>query len=316
MINSVAVLEFHEVSKTYHSRRGDVCALNGMSFRLEAGAIHVLLGPNGAGKTTSLEMAVGLRRPDSGNVRTLGLDPLVDGEELHRWVSLQPQEVTVFEYLRVGEILDMWASLYDNPHPREDILTSLDLADLTDRQITKLSGGQKQRLNVALAMVSKPELLILDEPSTGLDPRARETLWDTLKTWRDQGTTIVLSTHSMEEAHALADTVMIIDHGTCIDHGTPAVILKRHAGTPTITFRTVRPMPAEIREKLTDVGTLSIDGYGTGLLRTPNTDRALALLSASGVAVDIRVTHPTLADAYKEATGTELATTTTIGAQS
>ncbi|MFT3945299.1 MAG: ABC transporter ATP-binding protein [Ancrocorticia sp.] len=315
MPNSVPVLEFRDVTKTYRSRRGAVHALNGMSFRLNAGAIHVLLGPNGAGKTTSLEMAVGLRRPDSGSVRTLGLDPLARGAELQQRVSLQPQEVTVFEYLRVGEILDMWASLYDNPHPREEILASLDLANLTDRQITKLSGGQKQRLNVALAMVSKPDLLILDEPSTGLDPRARETLWDTLKTWRDQGTTIVLSTHSMEEAHALADAVMIIGGGTCIDQGTPAELLERHAEAPAVTFRAIRPILGEIRAELNALGTLPMNDDEAGAVRTHDTDRALTILAGTGAVVDLRVDHPTLADAYKTATGTELAATM-IGAQS
>lgn len=187
-------IEMVDAWKVYKTPGGTVEALRGINLALELGMIHVLLGPNGSGKTTSLETAVGLRSLTRGTVRTLGVNPKKADREIHSRVAIQPQEVKVFEYLRVGEILRLWASFYpDSRASTGSILESLELDHLVKRQVTKLSGGQRQRLNVALAMVSQPELLILDEPSTGLDPRARQQLWSVLKEWGEEGTTIVLS---------------------------------------------------------------------------------------------------------------------------
>lgn len=177
MTDQSPALELRDVRKRYDTPGGTIDALAGMTLTAEQHKIHAFLGPNGAGKSTSLEMTVGLRTPDSGTVRTLGLDPRTARDELSRRVAIQPQEAKIFEYLRVGELLDLWSSFYDHPRPAGEILDSLELTKFVKRQVTKLSGGTLQRLNVALAMVSDPELLILDEPSTGLDPRARERLW-------------------------------------------------------------------------------------------------------------------------------------------
>lgn len=175
-------IEMVDAWKVYKTPGGTVEALRGINLALELGMIHVLLGPNGSGKTTSLETAVGLRSLTRGTVRTLGVNPKKADREIHSRVAIQPQEVKVFEYLRVGEILRLWASFYpDSRASTGSILESLELDHLVKRQVTKLSGGQRQRLNVALAMVSQPELLILDEPSTGLDPQARQQLWSVLK---------------------------------------------------------------------------------------------------------------------------------------
>ncbi|WP_244963334.1 AAA family ATPase [Actinomyces trachealis] len=216
-----------------------------------------------------------------------------------------------FEYLRVGELLDLWSSLYDRPRPVDEILDSLELAKYVKRQVTKLSGGTLQCVNVALAMVSDPELLILDEPSTGLDPRARERLWSVLGSWRDRGTTVVLSTHSMEEAAALADSVFIVDRGRCVSSGTAEELISTFAGEPTVFFRLSGDLSEDAASRLRSLGGLTINPDNSAALKTTRTDEALALLSQTAGCHDFSIHQPTLGDAYLAATGTELTATTT-----
>ena len=304
-------LELRDVRKRYDTPGGAINALAGMTLTAERHKIHAFLGPNGAGKSTSLEMTVGLRTPDSGTVRTLGLDPRTARDELSRRVAIQPQEAKIFEYLRVGELVELWSSFYDHPRPAGEILDSLELTKFVKRQVTKLSGGTLQRLNVALAMVSDPELLILDEPSAGLDPRARKKLWSVLGSWRDRGTTIVLSTHSMEEATALADSVFIVDRGRCVSSGTPEELISSFAGGPTVVFHLSGDLPRDAGAQLTSLGELTVNPDRSAALNTARTDEALALLSRTAGCHDLSVRQPTLGDAYLAATGTELTATTT-----
>ncbi|WP_366180638.1 ABC transporter ATP-binding protein [Actinomyces timonensis] len=286
-----------------------------MTLSAEQHKIHAFLGPNGAGKTTSLEMAVGLRAPDSGTVRTLGLDPITAHQELSQRVAIQPQEAKIFEHLRVRELVELWASFYARPYPTGAVLESLELTHVLDRQVTKLSGGTLQRLNVALAMVANPEVLILDEPSTGLDPRAREQLWSVLSSWRDRGTTIILSTHSMEEATALADSVFIVDAGRCVKAGAPEELISSLAGGPSVTFQVAEPLTEVDRAQLRALGELDIKPDRTATLNTPRTDEALQLLSRIGGCHSLSIHHPTLGDAYRAATGIDLISTSdTTGA--
>lgn len=311
MTDQSPALELRDVRKRYDTPGGTIDALAGMTLTAEQHKIHAFLGPNGAGKSTSLEMTVGLRTPDSGTVRTLGLDPRTARDELSRRVAIQPQEAKIFEYLRVGELLDLWSSFYDHPRPAGEILDSLELTKFVKRQVTKLSGGTLQRLNVALAMVSDPELLILDEPSTGLDPRARERLWSVLSSWRDHGTTIVLSTHSMEEATALADFVFIVDRGRCVSSGTPEELITSFTGGPVVVFRLFGDLPDVDAARLKSLGDLTVNPDRSATLNTARTDEALALLSRTAGCHDLGVRRPTLGDAYLAATGTELTATTT-----
>ncbi|SDN94954.1 ABC-2 type transport system ATP-binding protein [Actinomyces ruminicola] len=299
-------VEMRDVRKSYNTPGGTIHAVDSMTLRAEPHRIHALLGPNGAGKTTSLEMIVGLRRPDQGVVRTLGLDPATAGRELSTRVAIQPQEAKIFERLRVGELMTLWSSFYTHPRPAEEVLDSLELTNYVNREVTKLSGGTRQRLNVALAMVANPELLILDEPSTGLDPRAREHLWSVLASWRDRGLTIVMSTHSMEEATALADSVFIIDHGSCASAGTPEELIRTLAGGPAVHFQIVRELDDADTARLRQLGELVINADRTGHLTTDRTDEALAVLAADGRCRDLRIQVPTLADAYFAATGNQL----------
>ena len=177
---------------------------------------------------------------------------------------------------------------------------------MVKRQVTKLSGGQRQRLNVALAMVSQPELLILDEPSTGLDPRARQQLWSVLKEWGEEGTTIVLSTHSMEEAHALAQSVAIIDKGECVQSGSPEQLIEHFCGGPYVSFELISPLDAEEEKILREFGKITVDSKGATAVSSAQTDDVLAFLSRTGKAKGIQVQHPTLGDAYFAATGTNI----------
>lgn len=195
--------------------------------------------------------------------------------------------------------------------PAGEILDSLELTKFVKRQVTKLSGGTLQRLNVALAMVSDPELLILDEPSTGLDPRARERLWSVLSSWRDHGTTIVLSTHSMEEATALADFVFIVDRGRCVSSGTPEELISSFAGGPAVVFRLSGDLPDADAARLKSLGDLTVNPDRSATLNTARTDEALALLSRTAGCHDLGIRRPTLGDAYLAATGTELTAATT-----
>lgn len=300
-------IEMVDAWKVYKTPGGTVEALRGINLALELGMIHVLLGPNGSGKTTSLETTVGLRSLTRGTVRTLGVNPKKADREIHSRVAIQPQEVKVFEYLRVGEILRLWASFYPESRASTgNILESLELDHLIKRRVTKLSGGQRQRLNVALAMVSQPELLILDEPSTGLDPRARQQLWSVLKEWGEEGTTIVLSTHSMEEAHALAQSVAIIDKGECVQSGSPEQLIKHFCGGPYVSFELISPLDTEEERILREFGKITVDSKGATAVSSAQTDDVLAFLSRTGKAKGIQVQHPTLGDAYFAATGTNI----------
>lgn len=302
-------LELRDVRKQYDTPGGRIDALAGMTLNAEQHKIHAFLGPNGAGKTTSLEMAVGLRAPSSGTVRTLGLDPLTAHKELSQRVSIQPQEAKIFEHLRVRELVELWASFYPRPYPADAVLESLELTHVLDRQVTKLSGGTLQRLNVALAMVSNPEVLILDEPSTGLDPRAREQLWSVLGSWRDRGTTIILSTHSMEEATALADSVFIVDAGRCVNAGDPEHLISSLAGGPSVVFQVAEALTEADRTRLRALGELNIKPDRTATLNTLRTDEALQVLSRIGGCHSLSIHHPTLGDAYRAATGNDLIST-------
>ena len=208
-----------------------------MSLSVAEGEIFGILGPNGAGKTTTVECAIGLRSPDSGTVRLLGLDPQADRDEVHQIVGVQLQAGALPAKLRVGEILDMYRSFYRQP---------ADLGELTRGARTRrrsardyyrsLSGGQRQRLSVALALIGQPKIAVLDEMTTGLDPQARRDAWELIEGVRDRGVTIILVTHFMEEAERLCDRVALIDHGRVAALDTPAGLAARARGGKSVRF--------------------------------------------------------------------------------
>jgi ABC-2 type transport system ATP-binding protein len=201
---------------------GDTVAVDNVSFEVQIGEIFCIVGPNGAGKTTTIECLEGHRRPESGTVRVLGLDPGLENNGLRRRVGVQLQEANLPDRLRVWEALDLFASFYQHPVDWEKLLYSLDLQDKRKTYFTRLSGGQKQRLFVALALINDPEIVYLDELTTGLDPHARRSIWKLIEEIRDRGRTVVLTTHFMDEAEQLADRVAVMHRGKIVALDKPS----------------------------------------------------------------------------------------------
>src|SRR5215213_1574738 len=213
-----AVIEVSGFRKTYKS----FVAVDDVSFKVYDGEIFGLIGPNGAGKTTTMECVEGLRTPDSGRISVLGLDPFHDIRSLQNRIGVQLQEAQLQKRIKVKEAVHLCASLYQRPASDGDrLLEQLGLADKRNSWFMTLSGGQKQRLFIALALINDPEVVFLDELTTGLDPQARRAIWDLVQDIRSRGKTVFLTTHLMEEAERLCDRVAIIEHGRIIDMGTP-----------------------------------------------------------------------------------------------
>jgi ABC-2 type transport system ATP-binding protein len=208
-----------------YKRYGDVVAVDGLSLDVYRGECFGLLGPNGAGKTTTIEILEGLLTPDAGDVEVLGLRWRRDEPELRQRLGIQLQEAQFTDKLTVEETLRLFRSFYDRGRSIDDLLGLVELDSKRTSWVVKLSGGQKQRLSIACALVGDPDLLFLDEPSTGLDPQSRRQLWDVLKRFRSEGGTIVLTTHYMDEAEVLCDRVAIVDHGKIIALDTPKALV-------------------------------------------------------------------------------------------
>jgi ABC-2 type transport system ATP-binding protein len=223
------VIEVENLHKSY----GSTVAVDDVSFTVASGEIFGILGRNGAGKTTTVECLVGLRTPDRGRIRVLGRDPLRDHAEVTRRVGVQLQDGGLPERLRVGEAMRLYRSFYPDPAGSDDLLGRLGLAGRERTPYGKLSGGQRQRLSIALALVGRPRIAVLDELTTGLDPHARRDTWDLIDEVRASGVTIVLVTHFMPEAERLCDRIAVIDAGRVLTTGTPAELIER-AGQPTL----------------------------------------------------------------------------------
>ncbi|RME42075.1 MAG: ABC transporter ATP-binding protein [Chloroflexi bacterium] len=229
------VVEVESLRKVY----GDVVAVDGISFEVHKGEIFGMVGPNGAGKTTTIECVEGLRRPTAGSVRTLGLNPQRDRRALMERIGVQLQESALPNRLKTGEALELFATFYERALPaadRDALLERLGLAEKRDRPFAKLSGGEKQRLFIALALVHDPELIFLDELTTGLDPHARRDMWDLVRDIRNQGKTVFLTTHYMEEAERLCDRVAIIDEGRIVELDTPENLIRSLGAEEQILF--------------------------------------------------------------------------------
>lgn len=228
----MAIIDVSGVGKSYGGRS----VLTDVSFSVAAGEIFGVLGPNGAGKTTTVEIVSGLRRPDTGRVRVLGLDPHADGAAVRERIGVQLQETRLPDNLKVWEALDLYASFYRRPADWAALLRTWGLEALRERRIGRLSGGQRQRLFIALALVGDPEVVFLDELTTGLDPAARRSTWTFIERIRNGGVTVVLISHFMDEIEALCDRVAVIGAGRVVAVDTPARLVDRAAGTTTMTF--------------------------------------------------------------------------------
>jgi ABC-2 type transport system ATP-binding protein len=230
------VISVRSLAKRYRK----TLAVADVSLDVYEGEIFGLIGPNGAGKTTTMECIEGLRRPDAGTMTVLGLDPRRDAQRLRERIGVQHQEAQLQKRIKVGEAVALWASLYDPSRvaDADALLERLGLAAKRDAWFMTLSGGQKQRLFIALALIHEPEVVFLDELTTGLDPQARRAIWGLVTGIRDRGTTVFLTTQLMEEAERLCDRVAIIEHGKLIEMGTPAELVRKHCPERTVIYTT------------------------------------------------------------------------------
>jgi ABC-2 type transport system ATP-binding protein len=217
-------IEISSVKKHY----GDIKAVDGVSFTVNKGEVFSLVGPNGAGKTTLIEILEGLRKRDEGEVKVLGLDPWVKGYELHKKIGVIPQDFTFFEKANPREAVKYYANLFDVRADSDEILREVLLDDSVGVLFENLSGGQKQKMGLALSLVNSPELLFLDEPTTGLDPRARRAIWEVIRDLQSKGKTVILTTHYLDEAQQLSDRVAIMNHGRIVAIGTSDEIIEEH----------------------------------------------------------------------------------------
>src|SRR6267142_1812716 len=231
------VIQVSGIRKTY----GTTVAVSEVSFEVSEGEIFGLIGPNGAGKTTTMECVEGVRRPDRGVISILGMDPMRDVYQLQNRIGVQLQQAQLQKRIKVWEVVDLWASLYTKAVDGNRLLEQLGLADKRNAWFMTLSGGQKQRLFIALALINDPEVVFLDELTTGLDPQSRRAIWDLVRGIRDRGKTVFLTTHLMEEAERLCDRVAIIDHGRIVDMDTPEALIRRHCPERTVVLTTDAP---------------------------------------------------------------------------
>src|SRR5579859_751342 len=298
------VIEVRQLHKSY----GDTVAVDDISFDVQQGEIFGILGPNGAGKTTTVECIEGLRSPDGGQVTVLGLNPQNHRAELTQRLGVQLQDSQLPDKLRVDEALDLYSSFYRNPADWRSLLELLGIKDKARTRFGKLSGGQKQRLSIALALVGSPQVAILDELTTGLDPAARHDTWELIENVRDRGVTIVLVTHFMEEAERLCDRVALIDSGRVVAIDTPANLAEGVQTGKRIQFRPSVPLPDNLLESLPDV--TDVIYRGDVVVVTGNSNALNAVTSALArnqiLARQLRVDQANLEDAFLALTGGRL----------
>jgi ABC-2 type transport system ATP-binding protein len=298
-------------------RFGDVVAVAGLDLTVGAGECFGLLGPNGAGKTTTIEILEGLTPPDSGDVEILGTPwrEGAAGRALRERLGIQLQETQLADKLTVTEVLALFRSFYRHSHTVAEVLALVELEEKRTARVVTLSGGQKQRLAVACALVSKPELLFLDEPTTGLDPQSRRQLWEIIRRFRAAGGTVLLTTHYMEEAERLCDRVAIMDHGKVIALGTPSELIASLGAEHVIEFALSDGVPEDLMDPIRGVGGVTAvrPGSGGGGLSLTVTElhRALpallALLQQRHLELSSLTTHhATLDDVFVALTGRQL----------
>jgi len=301
-VTSLPVIRANSIRKTY----GRIAAVDDVSFDVQAGEIFGLIGPNGAGKTTTMECVEGLRSPDRGTISVLGLDPRRDVYQLQERIGVQLQQAQLQKRIKVREAVMFWASLYRHTVDGDRLLEQLGLSDKRNAWFMTLSGGQKQRLFIALALINDPELVFLDELTTGLDPQARRTIWDLVRGIRQRGKTIFLTTHLMEEAERLCDRVAIIDHGRIVDVGSPRDLVRRHCPERTVSLATDDPGAADrfrsipqVRVVGVQTSQVTIRGEGDDLVT-----RVVECLAEHRIRVtDFTTERPTLEDVFLKLTG-------------
>jgi ABC-2 type transport system ATP-binding protein len=294
------VIEVEHLRKTY----GQTVAVDDISFQVNEGEIFGLLGPNGAGKTTAVESLQGLRQPDSGHLRVLGLNPQTETATLRRRIGSQLQESALPDRIRVWEALDLFAAVVPKSSDWKLLMEQWGISDKRRAAFSSLSGGQRQRLLVALALVNDPEVVFLDEMTTGLDPAARRVAWGLIRTIREHGTTILLVTHFMDEAEYLCDRVAVVDRGRIVAMDTPQGLITTHASIIRVIFTSDHPDLSWLEEvpevdRFTRHGPrIEVEGSGPVLARV-----AAALVQHGIVPSDLRTEQPTLESVFLKLTG-------------
>ncbi|HEX4579616.1 MAG TPA: ABC transporter ATP-binding protein [Candidatus Dormibacteraeota bacterium] len=311
----MAVIEARALVKRY----GALVAVDGVSFSVESGEVFGMLGPNGAGKTTTMEMLEGLRAPDAGSATVLGSDVVRDARAIKARIGVQLQATALPPLTKVREAIDLFAALFPTARSTDELLREFDLVEKAGTYATDLSGGQMQRLSIALALVNDPEVVFLDEPTTGLDPQARLNIWDVIEGVRQRGKTVVLTTHNMEEAERLCARVAVIDHGRIVALDTPARLIGAHAPGTTIEFDAPHGVDVQALATIPAVDKVAVDGRVTVSTRAP--ERVLRDLldpdahwlnrddsGAQAAIRDLRVRQGTLEDVFIALTGRSLRT--------
>jgi ABC-2 type transport system ATP-binding protein len=300
----LAVVEVQGLRKLYGGR----AVVDEVSFEVEAGEIFGIVGPNGAGKTTTVECIEGLRRPDAGRIRVLGLDPQRDARQVHRLLGAQLQQSRLPDRLEVWEAIDLYATFYEDPADPDELLELLGLTEHRNTRFAKLSGGQQQRLSIALALVGRPQVAVLDELTTGLDPRARRDTWTLIEQVRDRGVSILLVTHSMDEAERLCDRLAVIDRGRIVALETPAAIVAQAGGEHRLRFVPSVPVDSTRLAGLAEV--TDVEQRQDALVVTGNEQVVQVVLAwldrEQVVAAQLRVVQPNLDDAFVALTGRSL----------
>jgi ABC-2 type transport system ATP-binding protein len=296
------VIRVHALRKTY----GRTVAVDGVTFDVDQGEIFGLIGPNGAGKTTTMECVEGLRAPDSGAITVLGLDPVRDVRRLQERIGVQLQEAQLQKRITVREAVGLWAALYRTPVNGDRLLDQLGLTEKRHAWFMTLSGGQKQRLLIALALINDPEVVFLDELTTGLDPQARRTIWELVRGIRARGKTVFLTTHLMEEAERLCDRVAIIDRGRLVDIGAPAALVRRHCPVTTVVVTTSDPAALASFQAVPEVESVNRDGDAYAIRGRAGdlVTQVIRCLAAHRLHVNgFRTESPTLEDVFLQLTG-------------
>jgi ABC-2 type transport system ATP-binding protein len=296
------VIQVSGIRKTY----GATVAVSDVSFEVGEGEIFGLIGPNGAGKTTTMECVEGVRRPDRGVISILGLDPFRDVYRLQNRIGVQLQQAQLQKRIKVWEAVDLWASLYTRAVDGDRLLEQLGLAGKRNAWFMTLSGGQKQRLFIALALINDPEVVFLDELTTGLDPQSRRAIWELVRGIRERGKTVLITTHLMEEAERLCDRVAIIEHGKIIDIGKPEELVARHCPSRTVVLTTEDPLAEEHLHAIPSAETVTrqdsrftIQGQGEDFVT-----EVIHCLSENRIRVtDFRTVLPNLEDVFLKLTG-------------
>jgi ABC-2 type transport system ATP-binding protein len=300
------VIRVRELRKTY----GALVAVDGVSFEVRPGEVFGLLGPNGAGKTTTVEVLEGLRQPDSGEVTVLGIDAIRHADDLRARIGVSLQTAALYPKLTVAEVLDLFRAFYGHGRATSELIELMDLGEKRATRTQDLSGGQRQRLSVALALVNDPELVFLDEPTTGMDPAARRALWDVVLGLKAEGRSVLLTTHYMEEAEVLCDRIAIMDHGHILESGTVEELVSRRFHERAVRFDAVEGLTDERMAAIPGVTSVKHED-GVVMLYTRDVPATIGAVLATTDELghepaNLAVRRATLEDVFLDLTGRAL----------